>query len=70
MPPYPPRIRPRIPKRAKRKVAKVSQCDNCEAYGCTDRDRMARKELLAAVNDQPRPECGDRVPGFWERVNE
>lgn len=71
MPPYPPRITPRHLKRAKRKALKpVSQCDTCEVYRCCDSERMAREELLARMNDLPPPECRDREPGFWERVNE
>lgn len=71
MPPYPSRITPRRLKRAKRKALKpVSQCDTCEVYRCCDRERMAREELLARMNDRPLPECRDREPSFWERVNE
>lgn len=71
MPPARPRIAPRRIKRAKRKALKpVSQCDTCEVYRCGDSERMAREELLARMNDLPPPECRDREPGFWERVNE
>lgn len=72
MTPCPPRITPRRLKRAKRKAVRVSQCDSCEVYLCARRDSgaMAREELQAVMNDQPLPECGDREPGFWERVNE
>ncbi len=70
MPAIAPRITPRRTKRAKRKAQAVSQCDTCEVYRCSDSERMAREELLARMNDQPPPECKDREPGFWERVNE
>lgn len=70
MPPYSPRIRPKRLKQVKRKVARVSQCDTCEVYRCAERDQMARNELLAEMNGQPKPECTDRVIPFWERVNE
>lgn len=71
MPPCPPRIRPKRLKQVKRKVVQVSQCDSCEVYRCAERDsgRMAQAELLAEMNDKPKPECTDRVIPFWERVN-
>ena len=57
--------------RARRKQKPVSQCDSCEVYRCLERDsgRMAKAELLAAINDDPQPDCTDRVAPFWERIN-
>lgn len=71
-PPTLSRIPARRIKRAKRKAVQVSQCDRCEVYLCARRDSgaMARDELQAVMNDKPLPECQDREPGFWERVNE
>lgn len=65
-PPSPPRIRPRRLKQAK--APAVSQCDSCEVWKCSKRDLMARDELLAETNNQPRPECEDYEPGYWERM--
>lgn len=70
MPPYPSRIRPRRVKQARRKVLLVSQCDTCEVVRCSNRDLMARDELLAEQTGQEKPECRDRVKPFWEAIND
>lgn len=68
-PPSPPRIRPGTTKRARRKVVVVSECDTCQVAGCRMEDLHKRDELLAVMNDEPKPYCTDRVAPFWERVN-
>jgi hypothetical protein len=69
MPPPSPRILPRKVKRARRRLPVVSECDSCEVYVCRQEELHRRDELFAAMNDKPQPECADRVPDFWERMN-
>lgn len=69
MPPSPPRHTPRRMKQIKQEAsAFVSQCKDCRVWKCNKQELMAQSEIFAETNNQPKPECEDYEPGFWERM--